>query len=343
MIRPLALALALTATAAAAGGDPTEAWWRGYAAASFVKTPDGRRLYVYCAGRGAPTVVLESGLSPGAWAWRFVQPAIARSTRVCSYDRAGYGRSDPASDSRDVEAIAADLGVVVKAVGRGAPVILVGHSLGGPITRQFAYRHPAEVAGLVLVDPSGDHQWDRIIAAAGAYRAVQEGSVADDRACIALAEKAPLVEGTADFDRCLGTIPTDIPADLRASQLAHRNSVGYLRAKLAEENALSDASGREADAARRSLGAMTLIVLSAGKPIEAPGLTADDAARITVVWRQMHAEMTTLSTRGQRRFVEGAAHNIPRDRPGAVVQAVQDVLIDLGAKKPKSLQASKPD
>src|SRR4051812_37461813 len=70
------------------------AWWRAYETAPFVRTADGRNLRVYCLGSGSPTVVLESGLGDGAWSWRQVQPAIARQTRACSYDRAGLGLSD---------------------------------------------------------------------------------------------------------------------------------------------------------------------------------------------------------------------------------------------------------
>jgi pimeloyl-ACP methyl ester carboxylesterase len=56
----------------------------------------GRALFISCTGTGSPTVVLEAGSGSASNTWFSVQPEVARFTRVCSYDRAGLGRSDPA-------------------------------------------------------------------------------------------------------------------------------------------------------------------------------------------------------------------------------------------------------
>src|SRR4051794_10615164 len=93
-------ALALAGGASAQTKVEPNAWWRAYETAPFARTSDGRKLRVYCLGKGGPTVVLESGLGDGAWSWRTVQPAIAKQTRVCSYDRAGLGLSDEAHGPR---------------------------------------------------------------------------------------------------------------------------------------------------------------------------------------------------------------------------------------------------
>jgi pimeloyl-ACP methyl ester carboxylesterase len=181
-------------------------WWKGYESAPLVRTPDGRHLRVYCMGVGQPAVVLESGLGDGAWSWRMVQAAMAKDTRVCSYDRAGLGASDEANGPRDVDAMGSDLAVVVKAAGGGTPVVLAGHSLGGAIVRQFAYRYPERVAGIVMVDSASDHQ----IAQFNAINPllVQPSPVPDPiRRCLDLTEKGPIAEGTADYQQCVGRRP----------------------------------------------------------------------------------------------------------------------------------------
>ncbi len=113
----------------------------------------GRALFITCIGTGAPTVVLEAGGGNSADTWAGVQPEIARSTRVCSYDRAGLGQSDPApAGVRTVQDSVGDLHALLDTAGVSGPYVLVGHSFGGLIVRLYASQYPDEVAGLVLVD-----------------------------------------------------------------------------------------------------------------------------------------------------------------------------------------------
>src|SRR6185503_7396802 len=114
----------------------------------------GRKLHVNCAGSGSPTVVLEAGASSFALDWSLVQPEIARTQRVCSYDRAGSGWSDPRPDVETPARIAADLHAALAAAGERPPYVLVGHSAGGLYVRLYQLEHPNEVVGLVLVDPA---------------------------------------------------------------------------------------------------------------------------------------------------------------------------------------------
>jgi len=325
----------LVAAASAQAADKAQiaAWWRGYEAAPNARTPDGRKLRYYCEGRGGPVVVLESGLGSGAWTWRTIQPDMARTTRVCSYDRAGYGGSDEAKDARDIEALAADLAVVAKAAGGGRPVVLVGHSLGGPIVRQFAYHHRKLVAGVILLDPSGDGQAERFAAAIPKFAAGQEAAYAPVKACQAASEKGPIPEASPDYARCVGPPPPDMPADLAHFHVAYSQSPVHDRAILAElHNALSPASTREAAAATRPLGDLPFIVLTAGNDQANPGFTPEDTRNATTLWRQMHWEMTSLSTQGRRRFVDGSGHYIHLDRPQAVLDALAEVLAEVRAR-----------
>jgi pimeloyl-ACP methyl ester carboxylesterase len=112
----------------------------------------GRALYLDCTGGGSPTVVLEGGVSSD---WAAVQPAVSGFARVCSYDRPDSpgSRSDP-TPQRTAQEVVDDLRALLAAAGEPGPYVLVGHSLGGLYVQLFAYQHPNEVAGLVLVDPT---------------------------------------------------------------------------------------------------------------------------------------------------------------------------------------------
>src|SRR4051812_8099317 len=143
--------------------------------------PDHPRPHLVGMGRGSPTVLLEAGFGAGASAWGRVQPRIAAKTRVCAYDRAGFGWSDPGPEPRTGEAIARDLDFGLKAAGISGPYVVVGHSAGGLYARLFAARRRAAVVGLVFVDSSVEHQTQRLDAlfgpGAGSLEGVRRRSV----------------------------------------------------------------------------------------------------------------------------------------------------------------------
>ncbi|HEV2707247.1 MAG TPA: alpha/beta hydrolase [Pyrinomonadaceae bacterium] len=128
----------------------------------------GRRLRLNCMGErvsGSPTVVLESGFGSDASVWSKVQPEVLKFTRVCSYDRAGLGASQPAPASpRTVVAVTEELHALLAAAKVPAPYVLVGHSLGGMLARVYASYYPAEVVGMVLVDSAHEDEADRGVA-----------------------------------------------------------------------------------------------------------------------------------------------------------------------------------
>lgn len=111
-------------------------------------------MHLYCSGAGSPTVVLESGHAESFLVRGKVQPDLSRTTRVCSYDRAGLGWSEDVDGPRDADHIAAQLHGLLAKAGIGGPLVLMGHSGGGLYIRSFAARYPAQVAGLVFLDAS---------------------------------------------------------------------------------------------------------------------------------------------------------------------------------------------
>lgn len=111
-----------------------------------------RKLHLYCTGQGGPTVILEAGAGSFSVDWALVQPEIAKTRRVCSYDRAGYGWSDPGPEWDTVEQVARDLETGLRNAGEHPPYVLVGQSMGGLFVRWYQHEHPDQVVGMVLVD-----------------------------------------------------------------------------------------------------------------------------------------------------------------------------------------------
>lgn len=141
----------------------------------------GRRLHLHCVGGGGPTVVFEAGHAGTSIDWALVQQQLAGEARVCAYERAGLGWSDPGPLPRTPERIVDDLRALLTAAGEPGPYVLVGHSLGGRYVRLFAETYPKDVAGVVLVDARGEHH-DRALSAEAraALAASSEPSVAMD-------------------------------------------------------------------------------------------------------------------------------------------------------------------
>lgn len=122
----------------------------------------GYKLNVSQTGSGLPVVVFVSGMGEDLSTWHAVQPAVAPFARTLSYDRAGLGKSDPSSAGKSVESMTSELHALLNAAKLAPPYVLVGHSLGGAIVQCFAFVYPAEVAGLVLVDPEDGRLLDRL-------------------------------------------------------------------------------------------------------------------------------------------------------------------------------------
>lgn len=169
-ILPALAAASLGAAALLGGGDGARRA-AGEGALDTRLAVAGHAMYIDCRGHGRPTVVLDAGLGVDAGTtWARVQPAVARFTRVCWYDRAGSGRSDPGPGPRTSRRMVAELRALLARARVRGPYVLVDASLGGLNAQLFAAAHPREVAGLVLVDaihPDLDRRIARILGPAG--------------------------------------------------------------------------------------------------------------------------------------------------------------------------------
>jgi pimeloyl-ACP methyl ester carboxylesterase len=134
---------------------------RNYSAPGQLVEVGGYQMHMYCVGvntAGSPTVILESGLGATSSAWAWIQPEVAKTTRVCSYDRAGMGASDPRPEPRDAKHIASELHMLLQNANISRPYVLVGWSYGGVYVRVYADQYPEDVVGLVLLDGSSPEQ-----------------------------------------------------------------------------------------------------------------------------------------------------------------------------------------
>ncbi len=113
-------------------------------------------------GAGSPAVIFESGFTGGLFLWGAAQSQVGKETQTLSYERAGLGRSDPGPEPRSAEQIARELHALLVAKAIAPPYILVGHSAGGLYVRVFAHMYPKEIAGLVLVDPATEEDYERM-------------------------------------------------------------------------------------------------------------------------------------------------------------------------------------
>src|SRR5262245_22173179 len=134
----------------------------------------GRKMHLLCSGQGSPTVVLEAGASAFAIDWTLVQQQVARTNRVCAYDRAGMGWSDASTPSTR-RSVSADLHELLRAAGERAPFVLVGASLGGLYVRSYVAEYPDDVVGLVLVDPSSEDRLFTMVDGQGGAHRVAHG------------------------------------------------------------------------------------------------------------------------------------------------------------------------
>jgi len=272
-----------------------------------VELPDGRHLNLHCTGRGSPLVILESGYGAGTNGWIPVQPKIAATTRVCSYDRAGYGFSDPGPLPRDGAATARDLDEALDAAHLPGPYVVVGFSAGGLYGRLFAARRPGEVQGLVLLDPTVER-----VAPSPEADGLQ-GLRRQASKCLATAELSPAPPaGDPRWAGCMprrGT-PTEMTR-IRSSE-AWRN-------QLSELDSIFGATSAQAQRLNGLLRDVPAYVITASETAaSAPTLGYGDRQS---VWELQHLRMAMNSDRGFQRTVL-SSHRIPTDRPEVVVETV---------------------
>ena len=329
------LAMGPAATAQPAGPPVDETLTPYVSTADSVELPDGRMLHVVCMGEGSPTVILSAGLGDFAGAaWSTIQPEMAKITRVCSWDRPGFGLSDGTAAPLDVASTAADLEAAL-ATGRiPGPYVMIGHSYGAYESLLFTDRHPDKVVGMVLVDPSTPDQ-------AALLQQALPGQPIPDRAqnpvaqifrkCAAGIRAGTAKAGGPDPDHCFDHPPNWPPALREALAAKIGNPVQY--ETMASFISDSGVGSTLVVNPSRNYRDMPMVVLTAGNRLQlppgAPPLPDDQKALLAaaeVVADRGHEQLAALSTRGVNTRVPGADHYIQRSKPQAVLDAVAGVV-----------------
>jgi pimeloyl-ACP methyl ester carboxylesterase len=269
------------------------------------------RLHLECHGSRGPTVILEPGGGGFAASMGVIVPAVARDSRVCVYDRAGRGWSDPATTPPDAAAIATDLHTLLDRAHVPGPYVLAGHSFGGLYVRAYAARYPDEVAGLVLVDSTAAHDAPVSAPKAGSYSLLQH-------ATSLLASTSRLGLGWALANSDFSTLPPRYRDDARATAATGMEMAGFL-----DEFGVANRSEAEAGELV-TLGAKPLFVLTA---------TRDNSKG----WMAHQDAMAGLSTNSVHEVEPGASHADFVDDPvhaAAVTRAIHDVVVSVRTGAP---------
>jgi pimeloyl-ACP methyl ester carboxylesterase len=266
----------------------------------------GRRLHVLCIGSGRPTVVFEMGGRSRSVSFEAVRSAIARQTRVCSYDRIGTGWSDDGRSVITVGDLAEDLRRLQENTPIETPIVIVASSMGGFVAEMFARRFPDRVAGLALLD-AGNSEALTVLNAAVDSRTRFEL----DAACFGVRIASPI--GAV---RLFDSRPR-VPAML----------CGAVRGLPQTIVQFDEAPPLSRDIPLVVLTAETTDNLLPVSPLLPATIVETPAMQALVRQvRESHRHLAARSTRGSWRLVRGSGHVIAEDRPGDVIEAVTGIL-----------------
>jgi pimeloyl-ACP methyl ester carboxylesterase len=287
----------------------------------------GHKLHVNCSGKGSPTVVVENGFDEFSSDWVLVQSKVEKFTRICTYDRAGYAWSEPGPKPRTYAQINLELHDALAKLGEHGPFVLVGHSFGGPVVRNYALTYPKEVAGIVLVESAADSERVGI----GNGKTIR---IADDATGKTIPKPheqmrnsdTPKPGEAHDFSGLKIEAPYDRLPEAQQKQ--------WLWAIVQPEREDASNSEREwsceylatwlKDSKTGSLGSLPLIVLTRAKGgyPDDWDLPAAELERQRVAGQQALAK---LSTKGEQRVI-AAGHDMHLDAPDEVTLAVKDMV-----------------
>lgn len=289
----------------------------------------GHRLHVNCTGKGTPTVVVENGLGDFSTDWILVQSRVSRFTRFCTYDRAGYAWSGPGPKPRTFSQLNLELRDALSKLGEPGPFVLVGHSYGGPVVRNFATTYPHEVAGMVLVDAA--HEGLRV--GIGGRKTIRlgdgakgisippphEGMSASDKPVVR-AEDLP--EELKTLDPMYKVLPPDeqkmhlwaqlLPTVYDAENSETEWSEEYFATWLAKPQA-------------GTLGTIPLIIITRADGGYRAGDSDIPAAQLERERKEGQAKLTLLSA-NSRQVVVHSGHNMNLEAPDDVTAAIREVV-----------------
>lgn len=282
-------------------------------------------------------MILLAGGGDFSFDWSLVQPELARSTRVCSYDRAGSAWSELGPTPRTMRQEVYELHLLLQKTATQPPYVLVGHSLGGLLARVYADTYSGDVVGMVLVDPT--HENTQLLIQGKVVR-VREMARARPVPRIQTMRSSPPKPPTEEdlqqqqLNRQVFGPPVisppyhRLPLDAQALRLWALN---HPKLSAATDNYWAEELQEMYDARKTNphpLGSMPLTVLAAGSTDGGPpeGVTDEAWKQLSEEKRAQKADLATLSTRGQLVADENSGHHIHLDNPGLVIESVRKVV-----------------
>lgn len=285
---------------------------------------EGHRIHIFSQGEGVPTVIFDSVLGESSLGWALVQPEIARLTGTCTFDRPGYGWSDPIPRARSSGRIVSELHSLLEQCKVPKPYVLVGASFGGLNVRLFALRYLEEVAGLILVDPVHEDQFARMISAERpSIRSLRLFQLASRLGIMRLANMPIGIAG-------MNVLPPDLQA--QATAIGFRtDGIDAIAAETADiELSFFEVREEKAALGKTPLMDTPLIVLTHQESTPPVG----DMAKNYEIWVDLHRELAAESTRGQQIIIENSGHFIAIDQPERVINAIQMMVESVREKIP---------
>jgi pimeloyl-ACP methyl ester carboxylesterase len=284
----------------------------------------GYDMHLYCAGSGSPTVVLESGLGDSFLSWAKVQPKLSQLTRVCSYDRAGLGWSEARPGTRDSNAIAEQLHLLLQKSGTmNEPFVLMGHSAAGLHMRVYRARYPKDIAGIVFVDPSTPGQFAAFM---------PEGPELDQRELAdARREKWEAAVGLTRLLGKCGAVPPGSEAWAGWLKASDSDCDPALYTAQEREMAAFKLSGKEA-APTGPWGGLPILILSSDPDVwgtDWSGFPEALRKKWASAWSSLHEDLKQLSTRSRRVVAKGSHHYVQNDRPELVIDEAEHFIRQL--------------
>jgi pimeloyl-ACP methyl ester carboxylesterase len=274
----------------------------------------GYRLTILCKGDApGPTVVIEAGGGVGALGYLTVQDEIARFARVCSYDRAGLGWSEPGPAPRTFEAYARELNALLEAARVRGPYVLVAHSWGGGVARAFARDRMERLAGFALIETGGQELVPHPMAQAAFARSERINRVA------AVLHRFGVIRL---FPQLLGPY-ADASDEVKARLLRP----GTFAAMAAEGEAIRADRGP----GWTSLGDLPLVVVVRGRP------DMGDDPDFERAWIEANRRLSDLSTNSAVIVADRSGHMVHLDQPNVYVDAVRSVVT--AAREGRPLQS----
>ncbi len=262
----------------------------------------GHRLHIYCVGEGVPSIVFDSGVGGFSLEWSRVQNVLARRTRVCSYDRAGYGWSDLGPLPRTSERITRELHTLLERAGVAGPYIIAGHSFGGYNAQLFARNYPDQTAGLVLIDSSHPEQIERLPGPEpGTVKRVRPGS------------NSYVVSWF---------FPHPNFPDENALMAQRIMQSWQHKMTWREEMTVFSVSAKQVKASR-PMPEVPVLVLTRGRSFWPGYSNGDETER---VWMELQDELSQLGANPVHLIAERSGHVIHLDQPGIVITAMQTML-----------------